>query len=124
MLRRQPTAIKLTSNDLAAYEDWKRSQEQAALLAAQQKSRSSSASASAIHQGALNPLDARMRQRGRDERIGISSGSGGMIGANPNPKRGEVGEEEEEEEEEEDQEEDQEDEDEETEESEHSSATG
>jgi len=64
MLRRQPTQIKLTSNDLAAYEDFKKAQNKK-----QQEQQAQQASGNGI-------IDPRTRQRTREERIGLGPGAG------------------------------------------------
>lgn len=68
MLRRQPTAIKVTTNDLALYEDFRRQQEAGAAGEA--------ASKNPLDQQrgpAPGTIDPRTRQRAREERIGLGS---------------------------------------------------
>jgi len=74
MLRRYPTVIKLTTNDLALYEDFKRSQDT-----------SSSTNLNNTITNRLPPssaLDPRSRQRTREERIGLANtGTAGNTGS-------------------------------------------
>jgi len=73
MLRRYPTAIKLTTNDLALYDDFKRSQD------------TSSTNPNNTTTNRLPPssaIDPRSRQRTREERIGLgNTGTAGYTGS-------------------------------------------
>lgn len=66
MLRRKPTAIKLTTNDLATYDDAKRARDE--------KARNAEKKAELERGGAI---DFRLRARLREERLGLGGGVGG-----------------------------------------------
>ncbi|KAF8469677.1 hypothetical protein BDZ91DRAFT_720688 [Kalaharituber pfeilii] len=74
MLRRPPTAIKLTQEDLALYEDAKREREREAGLVNQQDVNP--------HDGLKGSGDGGKRGTGRsrEERIGVSGGTLGAAG--------------------------------------------
>jgi len=71
MLRRPPTAIKLTQEDLALYEDAKKERDRAAAIAAGHKQQQEEANP---HDGKAE--GGRKGGRSREDRIGVS-GAGG-----------------------------------------------
>lgn len=66
MLRRKPTPIKLTADDIALYDEFKRAQE----------NKSGNGAYPNPHDGAKTPvntaLDPRVRQRVREDRMGVA----------------------------------------------------
>lgn len=69
MLRRQPTSIKLTTQDLAAYDDAKRARD---VEKAKGEEREALAAAAG---SATGMLDSRLRARRREERLGLGGES-------------------------------------------------
>lgn len=70
MLRRPPTAIKLTREDIAMYEDRKKEQEKEAGRHQEKEGNP--------HDGVKLPVEAGKKGgKSREERIGVSGGAGG-----------------------------------------------
>lgn len=73
MLRRQPTTLSITSEDVAAYEDRR---EREALMAAQQARMAAAAAAAAAAENGMEGMQSSPEpvktRREKDERIGVS----------------------------------------------------
>jgi len=70
MLRRKPTAIKLTTNDLAVYDDFKRAKD-----AASDTREPPVDPHDRVRLPAASGIDPRSRQKTREERIGVAGGA-------------------------------------------------
>ena len=82
MLRRPPTAIKLTSEDLALYEDAEKERNRAAAIAAglvtqQQLDQQEMNPHDEIKQGGVGAAGGKKVLRSREDRIGVSGAAAG-----------------------------------------------
>jgi len=72
MLRRKPTPIKLTTEDMAIYDDFRKAQDA-------KKAREGAAGAGGVGAKVLagSSLDPKVRQKAREDRMGVGSRAGG-----------------------------------------------
>lgn len=72
MLRRKPTPIKLTTDDMAIYDDFRKAQDA-------KKARDAAAGAGGPggKVSAGSSLDPKVRQKAREDRMGVGSRAGG-----------------------------------------------
>jgi hypothetical protein len=75
MLRRKPTSIKLTPDDMAIYDDFRKDLE--ARKAKEAQANAAAGVGAGAKGGAGSSLDPKVRQRAREERMGVGSRGGG-----------------------------------------------